>query len=184
MAIRDVLEIRDELYKDLKDANDVVHQFEHIATSKVLSPDAIKEAEDIIEIVKSNYQSISYFIFLMHEDINAPERYMNSLKDLATDFYDSWRELTLTDDDSVSAMKNNMLHSYYLYKENYQKNSYFLYMLYGPKRKNKWNKYIKQLPHHKRNNDFDMWNIFTMHRQNQKAINDLRLKVKEYEQNN
>ena len=141
MAIRDVLEIRDELYKDLQEANDVVHQFERIATSKVLSPDAIKEAEDIIEIVKSNYQSISYFIFLMHEDINAPEKYMNSLKDIAIDFYDSCAELNWKDD-SVTDMRRNMYHSYCLYKENYQKNSYFLFMLYGPKRKKNWSYHV------------------------------------------
>lgn len=181
MATRDVLEIRDELYKDLQEANDVVHQFESVAVKNVLSPDAIKEAEDIIEIVKSNYQSISYFIFLMHENINAPEKYMNSLKDLATDFYDSWSELKEMNDNSVAGMMSNMYQSYSLYKENYQKNSYFLYLLYGPKRKKNWTKYITQLPHFKRNNDFGVWNIFAIHRQNCRAINELRLKVKEYE---
>lgn len=180
MAIKHVLELREALYSDLKESAELLHEFEAIASNKVLSPQKLSEVQDIIEPIKANYQSISYFIFNMHESMNKLYSYLDSLKQDYLDLSDSYKEIK--QEVELGNMTKEQLASiaelFRLHKDTYSKNMWFLWVLNRPKRNNlnKTTTYINQ--NYKLSMQTNGWNTISIQRENRKQIEKLKGEIK------
>lgn len=180
MAIKHILELREALYSDLKESAELLHEFEAIASTKVLSPQKLSEVQDMIEPIKANYQSISYFIFNMHESMDKLYSYLDNLKKDYLDLSDSYKEIkhevelgsmTIEQLDSIAEL-------YRLHKDAYGKNIWFLWVLNRPKRNNlkRYDTYVNQ--NYKLFMQANGWNTISIQKENHKQIEKLKGEIK------
>ena len=146
MSLKNIKEYYDKVYFDYREAVGIFNEFSIVAQDTLVTPDEVEEKKKILEPIEKNYQTISYFMFLIGKGINQVKKYYDRLymlnEQTQSDFIE-FEEYALSSGNIDAQTLMNRREYALSSQNNFEEFAWLVYLLNLPNKKKKRKRYVQ-----------------------------------------
>lgn len=146
MALKHIKEYYDKVFFSYKKALDLLDQINLKSQDRFITPEEVEENKQLIKPIEDNYNTISYFMYLLGKSVDDVKKYYSKLYRLNEETkqdYVEFEEYALSSGNVDSKTLLNRREYALSSQRNFEEISWLVYLLNLPNKKKKRKRYIQ-----------------------------------------